>query len=286
MPRRAAPTPPPPLRLNESREAAREKLTGRIAKGRELLKRQVNSQEEATAFNKDYQKWHDYNETLLGALFTTNSLLTNYRWSVPSRVIDHDETAFEQFQALRDALDSRCTFLESILEQLEIIPAPDAPAVDRIPSAPPTKLRRVFLVHGHDPAARESVARFIEQLGLEVIVLHEQPSGGRTIIEKLEHQADVGFTLILLTPDDVGRAASDKDLQPRARQNVILELGFFVGCLGRNRVCALHKGPLELPSDILGVVFIELDPAGGWRLQVARELKLAGLPVDLNRTFE
>lgn len=285
MSRRASRAPPPPLRLNESREAAREKLTARIAKGRELLRRQVNSQEEAIAFNKDYQKWHDYNETLLDTLFTNNSFLTNYRWSVASRVIDHEESVFEEFEAWRNALDSRCTFLESVLEQLEIIPAPQGPAADQNPSRSPTKLTRVFLVHGHDLAARESVARFIEQLDLQIVVLHEQPSGGRTIIEKLEHHADVGFALVLLTPDDLGRAVADTDLHPRARQNVILELGFFVGRLGRNCVCALHKGPLELPNDILGVVFIELDSAGGWRLALAKELRQAGVPVDLNRVI-
>lgn len=285
MPKRAAPAPTPPLQLNESRESAREKLSARIAKGRELLQRQVNTEEQAIAFNRDYRKWHDYNETLLGALFTNDSFRTNYRWSVPARVIDHDETVFEQFQEWRDALEPRCTFLESILEQLEIIPAPQGPVADQTPLQSPAGLTRVFLVHGHDVAARESVARFIEQLGLEVVVLHEQPSGGRTIIEKLEGNADVGFVLVLLTPDDLGRAVADTDLSPRARQNVILELGFFVGRLGRNRVCALHKGPLDLPSDILGVVFVELDSAGGWRLAVAKELRQAGLPADLNRVI-
>ncbi len=142
---------------------------------------------------------------------------------------------------------------------------------------------KVFLVHGHDESARESVARFLEKLRLEPIILHEQPSGGQTIIEKVERYAEVAFALVLLTPDDVGAVCSKKqDLQPRARQNVILELGYFLGRLGRAHVAALVKGQLEKPSDYDGVVYIDMDLAGAWKLHLARELKTAGLNVDLN----
>jgi predicted nucleotide-binding protein len=91
----------------------------------------------------------------------------------------------------------------------------------------------------------------------------------------------------LLTADDVGgsKASPPDKLQSRARQNVILELGFFVGKLGRKRVCALYKGPLELPSDYLGVVYLALDDGGGWRLQLAKELREAGFNVDMNRAL-
>ena len=141
----------------------------------------------------------------------------------------------------------------------------------------------VFLVHGHDEGSRESVARYIEGLGLTAIILHEQASEGRTIIEKLEHHADVSFAIVLLTPDDVGAAHDERDeLRLRARQNVVLELGYFVGKLGRRRVCALHKGSVELPSDYAGVVYIPFDDTGGWRLPLARELKAAGFSIDLN----
>lgn len=141
----------------------------------------------------------------------------------------------------------------------------------------------VFIVHGHDDAVRESVARYIERLGLRPIILHEQASQGRTIIEKLEYHADVKFAVVLLTPDDVGAAQGESNLlKQRARQNVVLELGFFVGKLGRQRVCAIHKGQVELPSDYVGVVYLPFDDSGGWRLILARELKAAGFAVDLN----
>jgi len=143
--------------------------------------------------------------------------------------------------------------------------------------------RAVFIVHGHDEAARETTARYLERLGLEAVILHEQVNQGRTIIEKLEQSSNVEFAVVLLTPDDVGAAAGAKDkLNPRARQNVVLELGYFVAKLGRSRVCALHKGDVELPSDFLGVVYVPMDSAGGWRLLLARELKGAGFAIDLN----
>lgn len=146
---------------------------------------------------------------------------------------------------------------------------------------------KVFIVHGHDEATREATARFIEKLGLTPVILHEQPSKGRTIIEKFEDYADVGFAIILLTPDDVGAACENpKDLLPRARQNVIFELGYFIGALGRERVVALYKKDVEIPSDYQGVVFIPFDEPGSWKLPLAKELKTAGMDIDLNKVID
>ena len=150
--------------------------------------------------------------------------------------------------------------------------------------------RKVFIVHGHDEAAKESVARFLEKLKLEPIILHEQPNSGRTLIEKFEVYADVGFAVVLLTPDDVGASASEASnpasMKPRARQNVILELGYFIGRLSRRRVCALYKHGVEIPSDYEGVVYIELDPAGAWHVKLAQELAEAGVPISLEALFK
>ncbi|OGA67701.1 MAG: hypothetical protein A3G81_11210 [Betaproteobacteria bacterium RIFCSPLOWO2_12_FULL_65_14] len=112
----------------------------------------------------------------------------------------------------------------------------------------------------------------------EPIILHEQPSMGRTVIEKFEdYAADAQLAFVLLTPDDkVAPADSSNDLKRRARQNVILELGFFLGKLGRlsGRVFLLHKGPIELPSDLSGVIYIDItggvDAAGE---TIRKELK-------------
>lgn len=146
------------------------------------------------------------------------------------------------------------------------------------------KTKRAFVVHGHDEAARETVARFLENLEFQPVILHEQANKGRTIIEKFEDHADVPFAVVLLTPDDVGKLKDEKsDPKPRARQNVILELGFFLGRLGRERVCPLVKGDVETPSDYDGVVYTELDDGGAWKIKLVQELKAAGFDVDANR---
>jgi predicted nucleotide-binding protein len=164
-------------------------------------------------------------------------------------------------------------------------------AESQMPSPPaamaePTDRNRVFIVHGHDEAPRETVARFIGSIGLEPIILHEQANRGMTIPEKLIAAANVGFAVVLLTPDDVGRAKDETQHKPRARQNVILELGYFMGRLGRERVCALLKGDVEIPSDYMGVVYIRFDEGGGWRQDLARELKSAGYEIDWNKIMK
>ena len=149
--------------------------------------------------------------------------------------------------------------------------------------APSSEKRKVFVVHGHDDLAKTTVARFVEKLGFDAIVLHEQPSSGRTIIEKIEMFTDVGFAIVIYSPDDLGaKAASEPQLQPRARQNVVFEHGFLVAKLGRGSVAALVKGDLEKPSDIDGIVYTVFDERGGWMLAVCKEMKNAGYAADMN----
>jgi predicted nucleotide-binding protein len=146
--------------------------------------------------------------------------------------------------------------------------------------------KKVFVVHGHDEAAREAIARFLEKIELEAIILHEQQDQGRTIIEKFEaYASEVSFAVVLFTPDDLGGAASAPAQMARARQNVIFELGFFVGKLGRGRACLLRKGEVEIPSDLYGVIYTEMDPGDGWKLKLVRELKAAGFDFDANRMW-
>ena len=152
---------------------------------------------------------------------------------------------------------------------------PNAQANDR-PSS-----NKVFVIHGRDDGAKETVARFLAKLGLEPVILHEQANQGRTIIEKFEDHAHVGFAVALLTPDDVGSLQGDtNNFKPRARQNVIFEFGYFIGKLGRRKVCALVKGDVEKPSDYEGVLYIPLDKSGGWNNTLSRELKTAGIPIQ------
>ena len=150
-----------------------------------------------------------------------------------------------------------------------------------LPKGPvPTDTRKVFIVHGHDEDALGEVEAFLRDAGLDPVVLYKQANQGRTIIEKFEKHSDVGFAVVLLTPDDVAYSKEAiKAVEERARQNAILELGYFIAKLGRDRVCALRKGDVATPSDIHGVIWVEMDEKGKWRKQLAREMKEAGLAV-------
>ncbi|MFI5624090.1 TIR domain-containing protein [Nocardioides sp. NPDC051685] len=141
---------------------------------------------------------------------------------------------------------------------------------------------RVFIVHGHDDAHKHELARVLQDLtSTTPIILHEQPSGGRTILEKLEaFAASAGFAVALLTADDLGRAKGAESESARARQNVVFEAGYFAGRLGRERVVMLHETGVELPSDLSGVVYVGLDAAGAWKMKLAHEMSNAGMTVD------
>ncbi|KAG1713606.1 hypothetical protein GQR58_002073 [Nymphon striatum] len=145
---------------------------------------------------------------------------------------------------------------------------------------------RVFVVHGHDEAVLHEVCRLVEALGLQPVVLREQPNKGKTIIEKFEANSDVGFAIVLMTADDMGGTLSEvqnKNFSPRTRQNVVLELGYFIAKLRRENVAVLKSEGVEEPSDIFGVVYTQIDKHGAWKLYLSKEIKSAGYDVDLNR---
>lgn len=149
---------------------------------------------------------------------------------------------------------------------------------------------RVFVVHGHDDSMKLAVARTLEKLGLHPIILHEQPNLGRTIIEKFTDYSGVSFATVLLSPDDIGypRNAPPEEAKYRARQNVILELGYFLGRLGRERVVVLHRQEerFEMPSDYSGVLYVPFDSTGRWQFDLVKELKACGYNVDANRLLD
>jgi hypothetical protein len=145
----------------------------------------------------------------------------------------------------------------------------------------PQERKKVFVVHGHDENAKNAVEGFLRRLKLDPVILHLQPNRGRTIMEKLEDEAQPAeYAVILLTPDDVGGKAGSTS-EPRARQNVIFEHGFFVGLLGRKNVCALYKPGVEKPSDLDGVLYVEMDDSSAWQRGLAREMHHAELSFDL-----
>ena len=250
----------------------------------------------------EFKRWHRNAQVALRYTFGDNSSHLkefNYISFTPKRRRGTVSSLSPDFQidytsppkpinAYMKGLDSAEALLKSMIEEIEEdwendnktqIPS-SAQANDR-PSS-----NKVFVIHGRDDGVKQTVARFLETLDLEPVILHEQANLGRTIIEKFEDHAHVGFAVALLTPDDVGSLkAEEHNSKPRARQNVIFEFGYFIGKLGRKRVCALVKGNVERPSDYDGVLYIPLDDTDGWKMRLIKELKSAGFEVDANRAL-
>jgi len=148
--------------------------------------------------------------------------------------------------------------------------------------------KKIFIVHGHDEEMKQSVARFIENLELEAIIFHERPDKGRNILDKLiQESKDAIFAVVLLSPDDIGYDVDKKEQRYRARQNVVMELGFFIGLLEKDRVCALYKKDkdIELPSDFAGNLYKEYDSSGSWKMELAKEIKASGIKIDMNKVI-
>lgn len=181
----------------------------------------------------------------------------------------------EDLQTYRKEMASNLGALRLLASLLEH--EADQPRDDRWVRKGAKGNKRVFVVHGHDPHMKEATARLIESWKLKSVVLHEHPSRGSTIVEKLEEHADVGFAVVLFSPDD--EAIVDGKSVKRARQNVVFEMGFFHALLGRNRVAVLHRGGVEILSDYSGVIWIPFDQAGGWQAKLKQELRAAGMPI-------
>lgn len=247
--------------------------------------------------------WHDRNRNLLRMGFSNTKVRDGYDPRLWRMLPDPENlmhlSTQERLRVVRQEHDIRLRRLRQILDNLDLYDDPDekpapAPAsasttivnlTEGNAAAPTSAGSSVFVVHGRDDATKNEVARTLTQLlGQEPVILHEQPDGGATIIEKFErHATQAAAAVVILSPDDVGGLAPGDELHPRARQNVIYELAWFHGHLGRGRVIALLVGKVEQPSDISGVLYISKDTAGAWRTTLARELRTAGLDADANK---
>ena len=146
----------------------------------------------------------------------------------------------------------------------------------------PSNMNKIFIVHGHDGELKQHVARIVEKQGIEAVILSEQVNQGRTIVEKFEVNSDVGGAICLFTADDMGKAKDASSDSPRARQNVVLETGYFMGKLGRDHVVILADDGIEIPSDLSGVVYTS---TSNWKVDLLKELKAMGYAVDFNKLF-
>ncbi len=260
-----------------------ETLKSRIASGEELHAREILNPESLKTAREDFGKWDDFNATLLRRSFSTAGPAVTYSHQGPSMGFGGPIVFTERLSDFQRDVNSKLHRLKSLQDQL---PLYDSTAVTSETTTPKSVGGTgVFIVHGHDEALKQQVARTVERLtGTSPIILHEQTDGGRTIIEKFElHANDVGYAVILLTGDDRGGLAGSDEQRLRARQNVVFEFGYFVGRLGRPRVTVLHAEGVELPSDLSGVLYTPVDLGGAWQVKLAKEMKAAGMPVDLNK---
>ncbi len=276
-------------KLLVSRKEAEEKIQERIEEGQQFLDRPMDSEDEYEAIGKKTVNWSIYNKDLLVKLFESSTLANDYEDYI------YEDLDYDEFDALHcmdriqdyegyirykihnyktSMLDS-INSLEGIKDRLELSEELD----------PPKRIfgDKIFIVHGHNEAAKLKVARFIENQDLTAIILDEQPIG-HTIIDKFEEHADeAGFAVILLTGDDICILTDPEEKrQPRARQNVILEFGYFLAELGRKRIGVLYEEGVELPSDIKGLEYVPLDNADGWKIKLAKGMRAAGFTVDMN----
>lgn len=232
------------------------------------------------AFNNEFRKWQEYVEELLKQSFS----ITNNEYHrvfcetgkslifIPGQDYIKDE---------RDEINKKVVYLESLIERIPLIPSSVETSIAPQEQPHSSKSKKVFIVHGHDVAIRAEVELFVKKLGYEPIVLFKQASGGKTIIEKLEEETgSVSFAIVLYTACDFGRDKNDSKEQPRARQNVVFEHGYLSAKLGRDHVCALVEPGIEVPGDLAGVVYISI--SSSWEYMIAKEMKQAGLEIDMN----
>lgn len=249
----------------------------------------VRTAEAAFEWNRGYKRWRELTAEALRTIYSTEPPVKEFESaSRPIRLISDNEVG--DFRRGVTAIGEALSKLQSLKDRLEFVSVAsgvaDAGAGSDALSPANAHAAKVFIVHGRDERLKAQVARVLERAGSdhEVLILHEQPSQGRTTIEKFEDYAtSADHAVVLLTADDVGGLnEGEVELKPRARQNVVLELGFFVGHLGRSHVTVLYEEGVELPSDYLGVLYVPVDAPGAWQFAMVKELRAAGLSYDLN----
>ncbi|ENY73605.1 nucleic acid-binding protein [Aeromonas diversa CDC 2478-85] len=259
--------PKQPAELLMSRDEAKSKLQERIQKGLEIKRTQIASHDSLETTRNEYSKWNSFNTELLKRMFTTEELADEYSsWFGGVFIGMQDPSLGEKVADLYKDIDGKVHRLDSIIERLELIPLNNSHvssvATNAASQNAPSKSKKVFVVHGRDDIAKTNLEVFLHEIGLDPVVLHRQADEGLTIIEKFEKHSDVGYAFILLTPDEVAYLKSeeskdekDRVKEFRARPNVIFEFGYFVGKLGRSRVCCLYTGDVSLPSDVSGMIY-------------------------------
>ncbi len=254
----------------------------------ELIRRQMDQIDgllQLTYNDPEVNKWDNITEQILiNAFGKPHDNLSDFNHARHGGSVIHmGMEDYELQEAFKENLENSRKILEGFIEQLQMFAPQKTTETVSVEPITKTSSKKIFIVHGHDDQARGELALAISRLGLEPIILHEQANEGMTVIEKLEKYSEVGYAFIILTPDDIGAKTEQKDnLQPRARQNVVFEFGIFVGKLGRNRVCCLYKGDMELPSDLHGLLYIPFETSVNEKqIDIVKELRAAGYEVNI-----
>ena len=266
--------------LRVARSLFDTELAKQLGIGQDLLERPISDQADIRQLKSDFYTWDEYNEQLLASRFTNGKIADEYR--MVSFAGSFRDPQQELYWAQRN-ISSQMRKLESVRQRLHLFDSKVEDSDMSSSSAEAPIGRRVFIVHGHNGDVKLQVAQFLERITSErPVILHEQADSGRTVIEKFEdHASEAGFAVVLLTADDVGGVKGSTEQNPRARQNVVLEFGFFIGKLGRGRVVALYEDGVELPSDLSGVLYKPL--AGNWHTELVKELMAAKIDIDLTK---
>ncbi len=282
-------------------EEFKKELENRIRLGKDLL----NASIKAITFVRGYEQYTDYDEEAKKLFFSKYDRWNKYNvdflklkaFNLPENDYQKEyENAFylpaiygsnDVVKGKKETIRLKVDKLESFVERLPLIPCAVSVQENIVDTIDSSQFGNdVFIVHGHDEAMKATTARVLTMLGLNPIILHEQPNHGQTIIEKFESKgSNVGFAIILLTADDLGKAQKEEESHPRARQNVVFEMGYFIGKLGRKRVFLLLESGVEKPGDLDGMVYTLIDSHNGWQLDLVKELKACGYNVDANMLF-
>lgn len=255
-----------------------EKLKKIIDKTDELIKKDISTSD------PEFNAWELKVKRFISKKFGTNSLEmekfndTSFFLEIWSPDTPEEEFYQNLYDACRDGLKTTKVILESYLEELSDEAEPVAPLQSNLSK----DTSKVFIVHGHDGELIQSVARIIEKQSIKAIILSEQVNNGKTIIEKFEENSNVGCAICLFTADDIGKAKDVKKGQPRARQNVVFETGYFMGKLDRDHIIILSDSGIEIPSDLAGVVYTNTQD---WQFSLLKELRSMGYNIDLNKLF-
>jgi predicted nucleotide-binding protein len=268
------------VRLRRAVLEVEERLRNQLQKGKEIKATAINNEGDLAEAEREMEKWERYTRSLLEVCIDGPSFIEDFRLPYYGIAVGGLPLTMRA-EDFRDDMLTMIASLESVIERLPLI-TQDPPSSGKSTEKPETieAGRRVFIVHGHDNEMKQTVARVIEKLGLEAVILHERPTGGLTVIEKLEKYGQYAdYAVVLLSPDDEGREKGVQELASRPRQNVVFELGYFIGKLKRHRSCAIVKGTLDITSDVSGVVYIPMDDGGGWKADLVAELRMAGFKV-------